>query len=344
MLLGCFWPGNDASGPNQSFRGLATALGDAFDFSVVAASGPPGAAPLVDARADWRDLGFARARYLDDGRFGARGLARLLRETPHDVLCLNSVFDRGYTLPALTLRRLGLIPRRPTLLSPRGEFDDGALAIRSARKRAFLALAGRSGLWSGVTFHATGEAEAAAMRAGLGPNRPIVVAPNVRLPIETRFEPAGDDRLRIAFVGRIVPIKRLDFALEVLAKVRVPVVLDVYGPAEDEAHARACFERAAALPAHVAVRRHGAVDGAAVAAALGRADLFLSPTGGENFGHAIYEALACGVPVVISDRTPWRDLAAATAGWDLSLDRPDDFVAAIERFAAMPPGERARWR
>ena len=35
---------------------------------------------------------------------------------------------------------------------------------------------------------------------------------------------------------------------------------------------------------------------------------FLLPTGGENFGHAIFEALSCGVPALISDRTPWRDL------------------------------------
>jgi glycosyltransferase involved in cell wall biosynthesis len=43
-------------------------------------------------------------------------------------------------------------------------------------------------------------------------------------------------------------------------------------------------------------------------------------TWGENFGHAIAEALQHGKPVIISDRTPWRNLKTANAGWDLPLE------------------------
>ena len=43
VALGCFWPGNDASGPNQSFIALATALRGEFDFRVVARDREPGA-------------------------------------------------------------------------------------------------------------------------------------------------------------------------------------------------------------------------------------------------------------------------------------------------------------
>ena len=45
-LLGCFWPGNDASGPNQSFIALASALQNEFDFRVVARDRAPGATPI----------------------------------------------------------------------------------------------------------------------------------------------------------------------------------------------------------------------------------------------------------------------------------------------------------
>ena len=123
ILLGCFWPGNDSSGPNQSFISLARALGDTFEFRVVARDGATGAPPGARADVDrWIDLGFAKARYRRVGRFGAIGLGRLIAQTPHDVLWLNSMFDREFSLPALVLRRLGLIARKPTLLSPRGEF------------------------------------------------------------------------------------------------------------------------------------------------------------------------------------------------------------------------------
>jgi hypothetical protein len=127
VLLGCFWPGNDASGPNQSFIALATALAREFEFRVVARDREPGAATTT-APADWVDLGYAKARYLPVGRFGAVGLASLLRSVPHDALWLNSVYDREFTLPALAARRLGAASG-PTLLSPRGEFGAGALEV-----------------------------------------------------------------------------------------------------------------------------------------------------------------------------------------------------------------------
>jgi glycosyltransferase involved in cell wall biosynthesis len=75
-----------------------------------------------------------------------------------------------------------------------------------------------------------------------------------------------------------------------------------------------------------------------------RHDLFLFPTRGENFGHVIFESLAAGTPVLVSDRTPWQDLDAAGVGWVRSLDRMQDFVDVIDRFAMLPPDERLAMR
>ena len=127
VLLGCFWPGNDSSGPNQSFRALASALGDQFEFRLVARDRPTGPAQAAPPRLDgWTDLGFAHVRYCSIGALGARAFDSLIDETPHDVLWLNSIFDREFSLPALAMRRLGWIEAKPTLLSPRGEFGVGA--------------------------------------------------------------------------------------------------------------------------------------------------------------------------------------------------------------------------
>jgi hypothetical protein len=49
----------------------------------------------------------------------------------------------------------------------------------------------------------------------------------------------------------------------------------------------------------------------------------------ENFGHAIVEAMKSGVLPLISDNTPWKDVADYNAGWALSLDKPIDFENAI---------------
>ena len=341
--LGCFWPGNDASGPNQSFIALATALQREFDFRVVARDRAPGAAASA-APKDWVDLGYAQARYLEIGRFGARGLRRLLADTPHDALWLNSVYDREFTLPALLSARLLGASKAPVILSPRGEFGAGALQLKAGKKQAFLAAGRALGLWRGVTWHATSEAEAGDAAAETPRGAEIVVAPNLRLtPAAPAFEPPGE-ALRVIFVGRIVPIKGLEFALQALARLRIPVEFEIYGPAEDAATYARARALAGRLPPRVVAHWRGAASNAAVVAALARSDVFLLPTGGENFGHAIFEALACGVPALISDQTPWRGLEAKKAGWDLPLRDPAAYAGALERYAALTQAERAQWR
>ena len=342
VALGCFWPGNDASGPNQSFIAMASALSGEFAFRVVARDRAPGAAS-PSAPNDWVDLGFAKARYFDIGRFGARGLWKLLRETPHDILWLNSVYDREFTLPAIAAARLGA-SSAPIVLSPRGEFGAGALEVKPAKKRVFLNAARALGLWRHVAWHATSQEEAKHIAAQATPDARIVVAPNLRLMLTPPPFAAASGALRVIFVGRIVPIKGLAFALEALAQVKFPVAFEICGPAEDAATYAHCRALAEKLPAHVSVRWRGALQADAVVEALARSDLFFLPTGGENFGHAIFEALACGAPVLISDRTPWRGLEAQQAGWDLPLGDPAPFVHALETYAALGAGARTKWR
>ncbi|MFM9909984.1 MAG: glycosyltransferase, partial [Chitinophagaceae bacterium] len=64
---------------------------------------------------------------------------------------------------------------------------------------------------------------------------------------------------------------------------------------------------------------------------------------GENFGHAIFEALASGRPVMISDQTPWRNLAEKKAGWDIPLDQPKKFEQACHQAVHWNQAEFDEW-
>jgi glycosyltransferase involved in cell wall biosynthesis len=63
-------------------------------------------------------------------------------------------------------------------------------------------------------------------------------------------------------------------------------------------------------------------------------DFLVLPTLGENFGHAVVEALQAGLPVVVSDKTPWRDLEQVGSGWDLPHDS-SVWVRVLERCVDM---------
>ena len=62
---------------------------------------------------------------------------------------------------------------------------------------------------------------------------------------------------------------------------------------------------------------------------------FFLPTKGENFGHVIFEALTSGCVVLISDRTPWKELHGRNAGWALPLSDNRNFADKLRELCRM---------
>jgi glycosyltransferase involved in cell wall biosynthesis len=205
-----------------------------------------------------------------------------------------------------------------------------------------MALVRLLGLAKQVTFHVTSEEEQADTRK-IFPNNRIERITNVRplFPLPP-YQPGN--LFRLAFLGRISPVKGLDVALEALALVTERVDFTIYGPVSDPAHWARCEELIAALPVNVTAHRDGELTNDAVPAAMARQELMFMPSRSENFGHAIFEALCAGTPVLIGDRTPWQDLEAAKAGFDVPLPNSAALAAAIDLLAAMSPADYAQWR
>ncbi len=322
---------------------MALALSNEFEFRQVSRDRPfGGSSPLVES-GKWLDLPHAKVRYCQPSPIGARGLREILVETPYDILLLNGFFDREFTLVALILRRVGLTPRRPTILSPRGEFSSGALQLKRAQKLTYLYMMRKTGLLNDVWLHATGPNEHQEIERAIPFSRGILTAPNVRhispLPrVETGSSQA--DALRAVFLSRIDRKKNLDYAIQVLKRVRVPVQFHVFGPISDKTYWGECLRLMQDIPCHVDIQYLGDLPNALVSQRLAQYDLFFMPTRGENFGHAIFDALEAGVPVLISDQTPWQDMERRMAGWSMPLNEPEGFSTTIEAYAAATPAQR----
>lgn len=341
VLIGAAWPGNDASGPVQSVRQIARRFSDEAHFELFARSGAPGEEPLA-RHGTRREEAWGAVTYLDIGPAGARGLRRTIAAARCDRVWLNSVWDREFTLPALAWRRLGSDIPDDVLLSTRGEFSSGALALHAGRKRVMRSVLSGSGLLQGVTFHATTDSEARDVAASF-PGRPILVAGNIRTLPEQLPRGAPGDGLQLLYLGRISPVKGLHNALGALALVTSPARLTVCGPVHDASYDAQCRALLSALPAHVTVEFAGPVANADAAARYAAADLFLNPSASENFGHTIFESLAAGTPVLTGLVTPWNGLEAARAGFNVASEDYAAIARAIDRFAALSASERNGW-
>lgn len=343
VFVAYYLPGFKWGGPVRSIANMVDCMGDELQFRIITKdreflSEVPYSGVKVD---EWNTVGKAYVFYASPANQQLCAVARLLRETSHDVLYLNSFFHSAFSLLPLLSRRLGLAPLQPCVIAPRGEFSSGALRLKLWKKRPYIAVTRFFGIYSGLVWHASSAYEFADISRVMGSIASnIVVAPNVPGLMATTHvtskdrEKGTDDALQVVFLSRISPKKNLDFALRVLSRVRLRVDFNIYGPICEDNYWRQCQTLIDDLPEHIRVVYHGEVDPAAVAEVLARNDLFLFPTHGENFGHVILEALSVGTPVLISEYTPWQ--ADGEGGCTIrQLSDPNAFAEVITGFCCM---------
>ena len=359
-----YFPGYKSGGPVRSLFNLVSQLGDDFDFRIITSDRDIlDKEPYPDVISNtWNQVGKAQVYYLPPQKKSIQTLARLMSNTPYDILYLNSFFDPIFTLWPLLLRRIGIfyVPKS-ILLATRGELSLGALRLKRWKKKPFVWLAGAIGLYSDLTWHASSVHEAENIKdfldysANKNKNKNVIkiaIAVASDMPSsfcnsnQTIFESArrGGQPLRLVFLSRIVPMKNLDFALRVLSKVTVPVNFHIYGPIEDKAYWKICNTLITDLPHNVFVKYEKELDHAEVSKVLEMHDLFFLPTRGENYGHVIMESLSVGTPVLISDTTPWRNLEQAGVGWELPLENEQIFADKINYAFQISNDAYRRWR
>ncbi|MEX2217390.1 MAG: glycosyltransferase [Phycisphaerales bacterium] len=225
------------------------------------------------------------------------------------------------------LRGASVVARRhgsPYVVAPHGMLDPWALRQKALKKRAAMALGYGSMIRGAAFLHAMSGYEAACLRDGRFDPR-VEVIPCGVFPEE--FEPrpgrgAVDARHPqlggapyILFLARLHPVKGLDLLAAAFAEVqrRFPDVhVVVAGP--DFGAGPTLREQVAALGIGSRFHLVGAVHGPDKAALFAHAALFTLPSEHESFGMSIAEAMACGLPVVISEECHFPDVASAGAG------------------------------
>lgn len=295
------------------------------------------------------DGGNAVVRYESLGALPLRAVADAVRSAHPELIVLFSMWAPG-SLACLLLRRVGRLgrPAPRVILVPAGELFPGALAKGRRKKQVVGALCRRLGLWRGVTWRATDEVERAVIRGRL-PGATVQVAglvPAPPLAAPTPPRPGPRAPLRLVSFATLAENKGLDVLLDhvaAAARAGLEVELHAYGSAVDPAYRDRCLRKASTMPPGASVRIGGVASRDRVAEELAWADAFVLATASESFGVAILEALDAGRPIVIGDRTPWRDLRHHGCGWDLDRSDTAAWVVAFRELADADEPTRLSW-
>ncbi len=250
-----------------------------------------------------------------------------------DVIWLNGTYSFP-TIPGLLASRLR---SKPVVWSPRGALQashEWGSAQRPVLKRAFERIC-RTLRPARCVLHVTAGVEREASLIRLPGFEAALIPNGVELPSELpgrAWQPSGV--LRLMFISRLDPKKGLENLLRALAIADAKTVLSVYGTG-DAAYVQSLKALTANLGIRSRVTFHGHADGDKREAAFTSADLFVFPTHSENFGMVVAEALARGVPAVVSRGAPWAGLEPKGCG--LWVDNsPEVLSQAIDTLRGAP--------
>jgi len=246
----------------------------------------------------------------------------------------------------------------PYVVSPRGSLDP-FLRARSRGRKAIVDTLWQGRLLAGAaSLHVTSEGEREATK-DIAPCVPRFVVPNCirwddfhRLPTGTAFRDTrlgGFDGPLIGVHGRINFKKGLDRLIRAFsyARLRVPDARLVIAGPDDEGLTPRLKEIARELGVEDAVSFIGMLGPKERLEALAAFDLWALPSHTENFGNAAVEAMAAGLPVLLTPDVAIARAAFPSRAAAVSPGDPENFGAALAQLLAdprEPDGLRLRGR
>ena len=229
---------------------------------------------------------------------------------------LDLIHDNGLWLPmnhrvARESKRRGI----PRIVSPRGMLEPWALNQKKWKKRCAWWVYQRRDLHSASMLHATAESEFRQFRQ-LGLPCAVATIPNgVELPAIVEKSASTSGPKTALFLSRIHSKKGLPLLVDAWAKVKpAGWRMLVVGPDENGHRMEVeTLVKKAGLSGQWDFC--GALEGDEKRRVYENADLFILPTHSENFGIAVAEALAHGLPVITTHGAPWKLLEEERCGW-----------------------------
>lgn len=253
-------------------------------------------------------------------RFGINGysleLRQLLEKNTTDIIHANGVWTYPPNIGALVASRRDI----PYVHSLHGGVTVGAMNQKRCKKLTGWKVYQKRILARANCLCTTSDMETKDARA-LGLTNRIAQFP---LGVDTDiYKPSLENKKRskkVLLLARIQPVKGLDVFIESWSKLskreRLDWSVDIAGNClpGDYKYKQKLLAMIKYYELEEEIKFTGEVFGSKKVEIYQNSDLFVLPSHTENFGLVVAEALACGVPVITTEGTPWQDINTYNAG------------------------------
>jgi glycosyltransferase involved in cell wall biosynthesis len=337
-------PGYKAGGTITAFSNFVDHLEHDFEFSIITrdtdyCDSKPYSTIVSD---QWNSISKSNVHYISRAKLNYSRIKEVISNKSYEYVYVNGIFSFYFSIiPLLIFRNKSII------VNPHGMLSQQAFSIKKNKKLIFLKIINFLNLYHKTTFHVANEEEAQEIKKRIKVFQEIKIANQLPRKLKDNYEIKSikkDEILRLVSIARISPEKGTKYIFEFLGEIQNnEIIFDLYGPLYDKEYWKECELLISSLPQNIKVNYRGSVDGSTINDVLKNYHFFIMPSEGENFGHAILEALSSGCPVIISDKTPWKSLESKKIGWDLSLNDPQKFIDVIEYAAGMNQKTYNEW-
>jgi glycosyltransferase involved in cell wall biosynthesis len=342
VFIDWYIPGFKAGGPIRSVYNIISALKEQYDFYILTSAydlGDLDPYPNIELN-QWTDSEGILIKYLDREHIKNPVIKQNVDEINPDILYINGVFSRYFSILPI---RIGKAKNIKTVVAPRGMLGDGALEVKKLKKNVFLKYSKLTKMFEDVTWHASTELEANEIKKVFGSKCDLRISINIPSPQILSFSEVSNykkfDEVKLVYIGRLSPKKNLHKVINWIQSFSYNkrTVLEIYGDGNEPEYIES-LKNSVKPDSKVEIQFKGAVNPMDLPKIYAESHYFILMTKHENYGHVIAESLSNGCPVIISDKTPWRDLDSKGIGWDISIDKKE-FLATIEKAVNVDPIE-----
>ena len=314
-----FFPAYKSGGPVRSLTNLVDSLSQDFCIDIITKDRDlgdllPFTSVEIDKWVGYKSKSNVRVFYLskEENTFA---FWKSILECDYDVIYLNGFFDYNFSIKVYLSSVFLSREKIKILLAPRGELTDGAMSLKTNKKRLFLFLFNFFNLNKKIKFHFTSLFEKDDAPKYLKAFD-SVLCPNMHEPYPEFFNKnKSDGRLNILFLSRLSEKKQLHIILKALTSLEVEhdkhICFNVVGRHDDEKYFDYCKRLCKQITNNnIEVKFWGEQNRKQVQKHYQSNHLFVLPTLNENYGHAIVEAMVNSCILLISSNTPWSEVSS----------------------------------